>query len=248
MDRYFLDQNNKHETIRKMDQIYGAADLTIVALSGEGPRAGLPGVQGTPRSRQCQLNVDGNVFVDTGESFHGPLRHWRPCEDIRRSWWYTRGWTYQEMLLSPRRLVFTSSCMYFQCREAYFTEAMSGFEEVGRILQVRSTQAFPETSFEENLAGIWNRLSKFCLRRLSYEEDSIDAFVGVLRALNSSDEAGKLHKLNDFYGVPINRGQDISTKPFIEFFLQNLLWWCICGVSEERDVEFARNSFFPSWS
>lgn len=52
IDRYCIDQNNKeekHNLIRSMDKIYNGAEITIVAVEGDGPDLGLPGFQGPPR-------------------------------------------------------------------------------------------------------------------------------------------------------------------------------------------------------
>lgn len=108
VDRYCIDQSDpdeKHDIIRNMDQIYQGADITIVASAGPDPHYGLPGVQGTPRRRQLNLKAGKYIFASTEN-----IR-----EQVRNSTWNSRGWTYQEMLLSRRRLVFTDSQMYFQC-------------------------------------------------------------------------------------------------------------------------------------
>ncbi|KAK0724499.1 hypothetical protein B0H67DRAFT_107151 [Lasiosphaeris hirsuta] len=38
-----------------------------------------------------------------------------PHKSIRGSRWSTRGWTFQEAVLSRRRLVFTAELVYFEC-------------------------------------------------------------------------------------------------------------------------------------
>jgi hypothetical protein len=48
----------------------------------------------------------------------------RPSWDIRNSRWATRGWTYQEGLLSRRRLAFTSQQLYFHCQSAFCKEVL----------------------------------------------------------------------------------------------------------------------------
>ena len=48
-----------------------------------------------------------------------------PRSDIAKSKWNTRAWTYQEALLSRRRLVFTPRQVYFQCRGMHCVESIS---------------------------------------------------------------------------------------------------------------------------
>ncbi|KAF2445179.1 HET-domain-containing protein, partial [Karstenula rhodostoma CBS 690.94] len=110
IDRYCINQEDSREKariIRHMDQIYRDAYLTIIASAGESPTHGLPGVENTPRQslESNRIVVGPYVFCPPGDV----------SSNIRRSMWNTRGWTYQEGLLSRRRLVFTESGVYFQC-------------------------------------------------------------------------------------------------------------------------------------
>ncbi|KAH7356240.1 heterokaryon incompatibility protein-domain-containing protein, partial [Pyrenochaeta sp. MPI-SDFR-AT-0127] len=108
VDRYCIDQANpleKHNLIQNMDRVYQNADITIIAAVGDNPHYGLPGVRGTSRQRQLSLTVGEHTFV-TAEEVAG---------QVKKSTWMSRGWTFQEMLLSRRRLIFTESQMYFQC-------------------------------------------------------------------------------------------------------------------------------------
>ena len=94
VDRYCIDQNNpeeKHDAIRNMDSIYRSAFVTIIAAAGGGSDYGLPGVS-RPRKVTTSLGIGSHAFV--------AVRN--PSEDVDSSMWNTRGWTYQEMLLSRR--------------------------------------------------------------------------------------------------------------------------------------------------
>lgn len=103
----------KHDQISKMDQVYRRSEITIIAAAGNNKNSGLPGVS---KSRTIQPNVQ--------------IRHIRivssmryPHDAITTSRWWTRGWTYQEAVLSRRRLVFTEDQIYFECN------AMNCFED-----------------------------------------------------------------------------------------------------------------------
>lgn len=107
VDRYCIDQDNpeeKHNAIRNMDSIYRNAFVTIIAAAGNNSDYGLPGVS-RPRKATSLVKIGGHAFVAVQN----------PLTDIQTSIWYTRGSTYQEMLLSRRRLIFTDYQVYFQC-------------------------------------------------------------------------------------------------------------------------------------
>jgi hypothetical protein len=99
VDRYCIDQSdehNKHNQIRQMDLIYANAQVTIIAAAGAGPDYGLQGVRGTLRRYQPNLSIGRLLIAST-------LPH--PKWLVKSSKWATRGWTYQEGLLSKRRLI-----------------------------------------------------------------------------------------------------------------------------------------------
>ncbi|KAF2281242.1 HET-domain-containing protein, partial [Westerdykella ornata] len=107
VDRYCIDQHNaeeKHNLIRNMDKIYRNADLTIMAIAGKDSDHGLPGVGNTPR-KAAAISTESLSFVNSVN----------PAEEIRDSTWIRRGWTFQELLLSSRRLFFTDSQMLGYC-------------------------------------------------------------------------------------------------------------------------------------
>src|ERR1700722_2901689 len=89
-----------------MNLIYEGAEITIINASGVNAQSGLPGVQNELRPLQPKARIGNTVLVSTLQS---------PRELINNSEWSTRGWTYQEGVLSRRRLIFTSEQVYFEC-------------------------------------------------------------------------------------------------------------------------------------
>lgn len=92
-----------------MDQVYGNAYLTICAADGESAGAGLqirnpersPGSKAEKDSKEQSLSQ--NITRYNREI---RLMSTQPAENyIRKSVWNTRGWTFQERLLSPRNLI-----------------------------------------------------------------------------------------------------------------------------------------------
>jgi hypothetical protein len=108
IDQYSIDQNDsqaKHDQIQQMDTIYRNAEITLVAAAGEDAGYGLPGVS-NERNPQPVVNL-GNI------SIFSTITHTRDA--IKNSTWNKRGWTFQEAILSRRRLVFTDDEVYFEC-------------------------------------------------------------------------------------------------------------------------------------
>lgn len=151
VDRYCINGNEpgtKHYTISNMGVIYEAAYLTIIAASGTNGEHGLPSV-----SRSCQPLDEGNVPPWDG-IVHTKLPYPR-LEQIERSVWATRGWTYQEGLLSRRRLIFTDDWA---------------------IVHYRGEDHVRESR------GIFAHINEYSRRSLTYPSDLLKAFLGVFRA------------------------------------------------------------------
>ncbi|KAK4675252.1 hypothetical protein QC764_512570 [Podospora pseudoanserina] len=119
VDRLCINQSDGDEKaylVSKMAAIYEAAEVTIVAAAGNGAGHGLPGIRDTPRRPQPHYTLDsGNVLIST-------LRD--PRRDILESSHWTRGWTYQEGILSNRRIVFTEHQVYWECRNMAAQESI----------------------------------------------------------------------------------------------------------------------------
>jgi hypothetical protein len=102
------DDDEKSYLISRMTTIYEAAEFTIVASAGSGASHGLPGVRSTPRRPQPKY------YSDSGSLLLSILPD--PRREILQSQYWTRGWTYQEGVLSNRRIVFTEYQAYWECR------------------------------------------------------------------------------------------------------------------------------------
>jgi hypothetical protein len=181
VDRYCIDQEStlKHVQIQNMDQIYGCAAVTLVHSTGKDARSGIPGVTITSRSPQKSVTIGGKsmFFVSSVQ------------KELANSTWQTRGWTFQEGLLSSRRLVLAESQLYYQCLKMHCYESIrrtfnsdSKGDELGEVLRgfnLERIHASP-TIFE-NDSWFDSYLEKFLERQLSYDSDCLNAFMGILR-------------------------------------------------------------------
>ncbi|KAH7382242.1 heterokaryon incompatibility protein-domain-containing protein [Pyrenochaeta sp. MPI-SDFR-AT-0127] len=192
VDQYCISQTNpedKHNAIASMHLIYGCAVLTIVAVGSSDASSGLPGVRGTLRHAQRQLAIGPYSFI-----LFQDLR-----EELKTSRWNTRGWTFQEALLSPRRLVFSKSQLYFQCEEAHFFEAIDeGFQSDQRW---RDLRVWPSGGVGNHHFAPYDRLQEYFPRHLSFGSDALAAFEGILHRL-ASDVSHNM-RVAHFYGIPL---------------------------------------------
>lgn len=108
IDRYRVPQDaekEKHEQIKNMHRIYLCAEVTLVAVAGEGLDYGLLGVSKRRRVRQIEVLIRSTLLLQTGND---------SSETLESSKWHTRAWTFQEVVLSRRRLIFTDDQLYFE--------------------------------------------------------------------------------------------------------------------------------------
>ncbi|KAF2036390.1 heterokaryon incompatibility, partial [Setomelanomma holmii] len=101
------DTLHRDSQIKKMDQIYRGADLTIVAAAGDHKHHGLPGVGSPWRTSKLFMLPGKGAVLSIGPDPMG--RIWRS------STWWKRAWTFQEGYLSRRLLVFTDNQMLVLC-------------------------------------------------------------------------------------------------------------------------------------
>ncbi|KAF2122720.1 heterokaryon incompatibility protein-domain-containing protein [Lophiotrema nucula] len=266
VDAYCIDQGNalaKHIDIRRMDKIYRGATLTIIAATGTSASHGLPGVSRPWNTTSLQTLRLGKTTLLAGIE--------RPEVLLNTSPWNQRGWTFQEGLLSTRRLVFTEKEAIFQCASMCvmssfhcppsLTEMWHGLPDTesqrlrsypnslrdwaNMDWQRSSLNMFDDVSFVQ--ASAWSMISQFLLRTLSYEQDIINAVSGILDVLFD----GKHH-----FALPYSLGSLNDRR-----FRESLLWthsdiareWSTTELSRyttprEKPRCLHRRDGFPSWS
>lgn len=192
VDRYCINQQRKEdvaEQVGKMDLIYQNTELTIVAAAGNDPSYGLPGVcerkRMTHNLTTC-ANIRKNFLISTDA---------HPTQAVVGSKCITRAWTYQEGLLSGRRLVFSEKQMYFECYGMHCCESvklplkemhrqdMQGFR--GVFCENNRVGSFPKgvgsTSIE-----IVRRIEEYSSRSLGNSTDILKGMLGIFNAFERS--------------------------------------------------------------
>jgi hypothetical protein len=192
VDRYCIDQRNEQEKadqVGKMDLIYQNAELTIITAIGEDPNYGLPGV-GLRKREPEHLTTCANI----GTHFLISIDAW-PKTAVEDTRWITRAWTYQEALLSRRRLVFSKEQMYFECYGMYCCESLYLPLET---LHRKDMQGFKSIFCSEKRVGIFpkgvgtttveivRRIEEYSKLNLSHPSDILKGMLGIFHAFQTS--------------------------------------------------------------
>ena len=235
IDKYCIDQSDKEEkhlNIQQMDLIYAGAELSIIAAAGDNPNHGLPGYNGTSRNPQESLRLGDYLLTATPP---------HPGRSIEGSRWETRAWTYQEAVLSRRRLVFTSDQVLWECDEMSCAETTKVPLDLLHTVVLEEDILLPGTCFPFKSPGtdpdnIWSFIDRYYTKDMSYREDKLSAMQGIFKCFEKAD----LPVLN-LSGIPVfdpkQHGLDISSSAS---FLYYLFWEM--RKNEERMAEY------PSWS
>ncbi|KAH7182535.1 heterokaryon incompatibility protein-domain-containing protein [Fusarium flagelliforme] len=268
VDRLCMEQLQPVERatqIARMDEIFEGAILAIIAACGEDADYGLPGVGS--RARQQQPKYE---FVNSNITLVSSLPD--PRIAIKDSKWYQRGWTYQEGLLARRRLIFTDQQMYWECEGMCCPESLilplefyHDMEEQ-RMCDFMRPGLFNGVSFVDGSWERWKRLPgkaeepstlsifreadqhivNYTKRDLTYDQDSLNAFLGMLRRLETTVGRGKMFNI---LGVPLwapqgDQGPAVTGLPRTrDIFALSTCFW-----HHKEGVIATRRPHMPSWT
>lgn len=171
------EEKSKLQCIGAMSSIYANAYMTIVASGGADADHGLLGVGGGSHQRnydqfKCKF-TPGCRILGTGRGRQ------------KEGEYYRRGWTFQEGLLSPRALIFEGNSLFWDCR------AMSRQENIDCEKPEDASYHGTWKSWEFAISPSrgprldeYSRLVEaYSKRNLSFPEDRLQAFLGVIGAL-----------------------------------------------------------------
>ena len=237
-------QADMQDQFPKMGQIYGNALLTIVAADGDDASTGLFNNSNTASrvGRQCV-----RYSKDLGLLICPPDLN----TVLRETTWATRGWTFQEALLSKRLLVFVDQTVYFSCRSTTWSEQRKAHSETVPPPWTWAAAPSPYAAkFERPLtewsriasslqihypnlqpwfvASMWQSLvNEYSTRTLSYELDVLAAIAGVQEVF------GRIFPQDILYGMPLSI---IQTA---------LLWHPRTSLRRRKD---GKKNLLPSWT
>jgi hypothetical protein len=220
VDKYCIPQDNvqeKQKQIKHMDLVYKFAELTIIAAAGSDPHYGLPGVGYRSRPPQQKLKLHDMTLLASLPN---------PTSEIKRSRWMRRGWTFQEALLSRRRLIFTERQVYFECRTMHCCEAIGmPLDAIHRKNRQQCKNGILPGLFPHKIIGdsrweFMHLVNEYSQRELSHESDRLNALLGIFHALSEQDKLPKYHYL----GVPLMKVCHLTNSAIdsLEAFLVGL--------------------------
>jgi hypothetical protein len=224
VDQLCVPSDARLQQIAEMDKIYRNATLTLVAAV-EDAESGLPGVGYMNRKRFAPPILRIN---DLNIGIKMPPSVFRALEN---SHWTSRGWTYQEKVLSSRLLYFTEEDIYYACLEGEKGEHECHAEnpvsftrdtlvELGGVL----TNAHGRVPFQ--IFG--DCVSVYTRRNLTYLSDILNGFAGLMSFLSEKFEWVFC------WGLPNDN------------FALALLW--TSPSTSRREARDSQNRLFPSWS
>jgi hypothetical protein len=224
------DSTDKEQQINTMQDIYGGAYLTIVALSGSSANSGLPRVSQTGSSfSQLSCSINGKKLVSLMPTL---------SQQIWRAPWGQRAWTLQEALLSPRCVYVSDHQLYFECNGMQACESLNDMKSWAHNLPLQSNLPsqggwlaskvgdgclrVPIDNVSRRMDRYGSKLVLYSYRSMSHDADSLNAFSGILQYL------GTMYPKGFYVGIPI------------EELNWGLLWW--------SQYPPKRRQGFPTWS
>jgi hypothetical protein len=247
VDQYCVEQHEhtvRNVQVQEMDKIYAGAYATIVACAGSNADYGLPGVSRARSWRQTSATTAEYELLSTLPSF---------SYAIKDTVWITRGWTYQEAILSRRCLFFTELQVYLTCLETECSEAVAvqSTSERRKINVERGSGMLNAEIFQgshRNMDGpllrkFADHVKEYSGRSFKYDSDILNALRGLLTRL----------PFYTYYGIPIARYDEprqLQSKDCFNIGFARGLFWLpkyISNISATR-TSLSRRTGFPSWS
>ncbi|KAK3903713.1 heterokaryon incompatibility protein-domain-containing protein [Staphylotrichum tortipilum] len=225
------DDTDRQHQLGRMGSIYANAYVTIVAAGGTAIN-GLGGIRGAS-SRMAREPGTPRYLTHSGRvrSLHREivLAHLRVQESV----WNQRGWTFQEQIFSRRLLILDDTSVTWECHCAVWLEGMEAAEKECQNQGAVAAQGFA-FSAQPNFVEYARQVTQFNRRQLTYPEDALDAFAGILSVLNET-----AFKEGFICGLPVR------------FFEATMLWYNKGQVEKrqaKRQGSLGKAILPPSWA
>ncbi|RDW74239.1 uncharacterized protein DSM5745_06901 [Aspergillus mulundensis] len=177
--------------LKLMSAIYANAVLTVVAAD-EDAQEGLLGLENISTSRNINQPV-----LPFGSKERIAVRDTNP---LIYPVYHSRGWTYQEYLMSPRKVLFFEKQLHWECEHAIWHEDQTPGTNISQSflphpaprLQV-ILAGFPE------LGSLERVISSYNTRNLAYDQDALPALTGLLSVFTRSFTGAFLYGLPEMF-------------------------------------------------
>jgi len=241
------ERDDHQRGIDNMDRIYEGASLTICAAEHKNADGRLSALNGTGRHRRRAIDEQKMTTVPSGSAG----RSWGVIRGLysrlRDTRYMERGWTYQELVLSHRCLIFTAGMAFFRCRKRLYSED-TFWEQSDDQDPSPGIMTYPyETAFlpkdggnDDSWAWYADNLQQYSIRQLSLESDTINAFKGILNRICHSQGTQSLA------GMP----QSMLDMALVWYHRPDMasVWYNRPGIASELKREPVLTIDMPSWS
>ena len=240
IDRYCIAQSNareKQRLIDNMDAVYRGAETTIIAAAGNDHDFGLPGVSSRPRTVTPSMQIQDLRIVCCP-----PF----PKECVSDSFWNSRAWTFQESLLSRKRVVFTKEQLFVECRRMSYWESLQPNTDLLREMELtyiipnvfQNMQQRGSLDAQDLMDDYFKLVSTYFQRQLSFDTDALNAFAGIGRFCERWAIPTFQVSRMPLFGFTPGSNPSFSQRRR-DFFIAGLHWY---------GWNLKRRSNFPSWS
>ncbi|KAL1384823.1 heterokaryon incompatibility protein-domain-containing protein [Phyllosticta capitalensis] len=225
----------------RMMSVYAGSLFTICAADSTDSAGGCLFTRNPLRQLNCKVGLSNrqNTYI---QAFY-------PCK--RKSTvpgaspLNSRGWVFQESLLSPRSLYFSRSGIHWECRGGVACEHSPDFnahhgESIPLKRNFADLHSPPSTSKvtstnSDAFAGLWNSIVEgYSVTSLSFNQDRLIAMAGIATSIQKRFEASGT--ISASFGL------------WLPTFLDQLLW---CNSATFQNASAPRPSSLaiaPSWS
>ncbi|TVY19813.1 hypothetical protein LARI1_G004725 [Lachnellula arida] len=170
IDSLCIIQDDKEDRDREsvtMNNVYSNGTINIAASSASDGSVGCFFERSNVRVCQILIQIDDTTSI--GYNCF-PLTH--PLESMEDCPLETRGWTFQERLLSPRTLHFTRTEVFWEC----FTKFVSEASPISSDRRIGSSKQ----GYIKNWATI---VREYSSRKLTFKKDKLIALAGIAAAI-----------------------------------------------------------------
>jgi hypothetical protein len=173
--------DTRHQ-LNLMGAIYANAMITIIAADGDS-NDGLLGLNGISAPRMLEHKVipfaNEKIIVRNTQTF----------SMVGNTPYYERGWTYQEFMLSKRRILFNQKEVHWQCQCSLWHEELVLGIEFDKYINPRFTDilsGFPD------VVSLDHSINEYNNRNISYDEHALSGIAGLLSIASRSFPGGFL--------------------------------------------------------
>ncbi|KAH8722791.1 heterokaryon incompatibility protein-domain-containing protein [Phaeosphaeriaceae sp. PMI808] len=188
----------KQSQLNAMGNIYAGSYFTLVAATSTTASGPLYSERASPWPKRLKrppslikYTAPKDMLSTQPPKLSGKIIVVSQAQHLMRSRWHSRAWTFQEYLFSKRRVVFQGDTVNWECLYDAWHEQQHVSEE--NIMKPPDSSA-PLTGFKITLWPDMLRFARlvavFNIRDLTFPEDALDAFAGVLSHLSRTFQGG----------------------------------------------------------